>query len=130
METAMKETFTKKMADGPQLYSFRHKLFFFGAYHLLTFTEQDQGKTLQVTVDSDHPICWVELWPAVYNGHDWVRWTTERGDDPLVRTGDKPQMKPSLTWKIVPGAYTLYFVKSSFSKKVSDESVTYHIEIV
>jgi len=126
----MKETHTKNMADGPQLYSFGSKTFYYGAYHILTFTEQDQGKVLNVTVDSVQPICWVELWPAVYDGNDWVGWTTERGQDPLVRTGNKPHPNPSLTWIIEPGNYTLYFVNSGTKRQAGQETVTYHIEVV
>ena len=126
----MKETFTKNMADGPQLYSFRNKTFYYGAYHILTFTEQDRGKTLKVTVDSAQPLCWIELWPAVYDGKDWVRWTTERGQDALVSTGNKPHPNPSLTWAIQPGNYTLYFVKSSAKRQASYEMVTFHLEVV
>jgi hypothetical protein len=126
----LKETFSKNMADGPQLYSFRNKMFFFGAYHILNFTEQDRGKELQVTVNSNHPFCWVELWPAAYDGQDWVDWTTKRGQDPLVRSGDKPQIKPSLTWKIQPGTYTLYFVNSSLTERFIDESIDFQIEVI
>ena len=125
----MKETFTANMANGPQLYSFAHKIFFYGAYHVLTFTGQDQGKELKVTVESTQPVCWIELWPAVYDGHDWVRWTTERGEHPLVRTGDKPHLNPTLTWTIQPGNYTLYFVRSSLIRHASDEIIKYHVEI-
>jgi len=125
----MKETFTANMAHGPQLFSFALKKFFYGAYHILTFTEQDQGKELKVTVESNQPVCWIELWPAVYDGHDWVRWTTERGEEALARTGDKPQVNPTLTWTIQPGSYTLYFVKSSLARHASDEMIKYQIEV-
>jgi hypothetical protein len=126
----MKETLTKNMADGPQLYSFRSKTFYYGAYHNLSFTEQDQGKVLKVSVDSAESICWVELWPAAYDGQDWVRWTTERGQEALVRTGEKPHPNPSLTWTVQPGNYTLYFVNSSPVRQVGNEMVTYHLEVV
>jgi len=125
----MKETFVKNMADGPQLYSFRDKIFYYGAYHILTFTEQDQGKVLKVTVDSTQPVCWIELWPAIYDG-DWVRWTTERGQDALVRTGNKPHPNPTLTWEIKPGNYTLYFVNANLKRQAIQKMITYHLEVV
>ena len=126
----MKEIFSANMSHGPQIYSFRDKIFYYGAYHLLTFTEQDQGKELKVTVNTKHPVCWVELWPAVYDGHDWVRWTTDRGETALVRTGHKPQINPTLTWKIQPGNYTLYFVASNLTRQASDELINFQIEVV
>jgi hypothetical protein len=125
----MKETLTKSMADGPQLYSFRDSIFYYGAYHILTFTEQDRDKILRITVDSPLPVCWIELWTAAYDGRDWVRWTTERGQDPLVSTGKKPQPHPSLTWKVQPGIYTIYFVNSRLKRQAGQEKITYHIEL-
>jgi hypothetical protein len=126
----MKNTFTASMNSGPQLFSFRDGIYFYGAYHVLTFTEQDQGKELRVTVDTDKPVCWVELWPAVYDGKDWVRWATERGQDALALSGGgHPEINPSITWKIQPGNYTLYFVNSSRTKKVSEELITFKIEV-
>ena len=92
----MKDIITANMNSGPQLFSFRDGIYYFGAYHVLTFTEQDQGKELRVAVASDKPVCWIELWPAVYDGKDWVRWATERGQDALVHTGTTPQINPSL----------------------------------
>ncbi len=54
----MKQTFTANMAHGPQLYSFRHKTFFYGAYHILNFSEQERGKELRVSVEThDQPVC-------------------------------------------------------------------------
>lgn len=126
----MKEMVFANMADGPQLYSYRHKLFFYGAYKILTFTEADRGKELTVTVDSKNPICWVELWPSAYDGKDWVRWTTERGQDPLVRTGNRPRINPRLTWTIQPGVYTLYFVNSNIVREPRTDLFTYHIEVI
>ena len=126
----MKEFFSANMSHGPHLYSFRDKTFYYGAYHILTFIEQDQGKELKVIVDAPRPLCWVELWPAVYDGHDWVRWTTERGQTALARSGDKPQINPSLTWKIQPGTYTLYFVTSSLTNQTSNELVNFQIEVI
>jgi len=125
----MKEAFTANMAHGPQLYSFALKRFFYGAYHILNFSEQDQGKELKVTVESTEPVCWIELWPAVYDGQDWVRWTTERGEHPLVHTDDQPQVAPTFTWRIQPGGYTVYFVKSSLVRRASAEIIKYQIEI-
>lgn len=125
----MKEIFTGYMTAGPKLYSSRHKIYFYGAYHVLTFTGQEAGKELKVTVNTSKPVCWVELWPSAYDGHDWVRWTTERGQDALVRSGDKPQLNPTLSCKIQPGVYTLYFVNSSPTQQVKDELITYQIEI-
>jgi hypothetical protein len=125
----MKESFSANMSHGPQLYSFRDKTFYYGAYHLLTFTEQDQGRELKVTLSASHPVCWIELWPATYDGHDWVRWTTERGQTALARTGDKPQINPSLTWKVQPGNYTLYFVTSSLSRQAKNELIDFQIEV-
>jgi hypothetical protein len=127
----MKETIIANMADGPQLYSFRHKLFFYGAYRVLEFTEQDRGRQLKVTVDAERPICWIELWPSAYDGKDWVRWTTDRGGEtPLVRTGDRPQKNPSFTWTIQPGFYTLYFVNSNTVREPRKDLVTYHLEVL
>jgi hypothetical protein len=126
----MKDIITANMNSGPQLFSFRDGIYFFGAYHVLTFTEQDQGRELRVAVASDKPVCWIELWPAVYDGKDWVRWATERGQDALVQTGNTPQINPSLTWKIQPGSYTLYFVNSSRTKKSSDELIKFQIEVI
>jgi hypothetical protein len=126
----MKETIITNMAEGPQLYSFRHKLFFYGAYRVVEFTEQDRGKQLKLTVESEHPICWIELWPSAYDGKDWVRWTTERGELPLIRTSDKPQTNPSLTWTVQPGAYTLYFVNSNTVREARKDQVTYHLEVL
>lgn len=126
----MKKTFESNMSNGPQLYSFRDKIFFYGAYHILKFTEQEQGKKLRVTVDTNQPVCWIELLRAAYDGRNWVRWTTERGQEALVHTGDKPQIKPSFTWIIQPGDYTLYFVNSNSIRQASDESITYCIEVI
>ncbi len=126
----MKEIVIANMADGPQLYSFPHNLFFYGAYRILTFTEQDQGRKLQVTVDSKYPICWVELWPSAYDGKDWVRWTTERGQEPLARTGDKSQINPCLTWTVQPGVYTLYFVNSNTVREPRIDLFTYYLEVI
>jgi hypothetical protein len=117
------------MSQGPHLYSFRDKTYYYGAYHVLTFTEQDQGKELKVLVDAPRPVCWIELWPAAYDGQDWVKWTTERGQTALAHTGDKPQINPSLTWKIQPGNYTLYFVASSLTNQTSDELINFQIEV-
>jgi hypothetical protein len=126
----MKEIFSANMSHGPHLYSFRDKIFYYGAYHVLTFIEQDQGKELKVTVHTPQPICWIELWPAAYDGHDWVSWATERGETALVHTGGKPQINPCLTWKIQPGNYTLYFVTSSLTNEIRDELVDFQIEVV
>lgn len=76
------------------------------------------------------PVCWIELWPAAYDGHDWVRWTTERGQIALASTGDKPQINPSLIWKIHPGSYTLYFVNSKLTPETKDEWINFQIEVV
>ncbi len=126
----MKEIVIANMADGPQLYSFRHNLFFYGAHKILMFTELDRGRKLTVTVDSQKPICWVELWPFAYDGKDWVRWTTERGECALVRTGNEPQINPCLTWTIQPGVYTLYFVNSSHAREPRADIFTCHIEVI
>jgi hypothetical protein len=126
----MKEVFSANMSNGPQIYSFRGKIFYYGACRIVTFTEMERGKELKVTVNTSRPVCWIELWPAVYDGKDWVRWTTERGQTALARTGDKPQSNPSLTWKIEPGDYTLYFVTSSLTRQVKDETLDIQIEIV
>jgi hypothetical protein len=125
----MKEIISVNMSHGPRLYSFRDKTFYYGAYHVLAFSEAEQDRELKVTVNATHPVCWIELWPAAYEG-DWVRWTTERGQTALVRTGDKPQSNPSLTWKIKPGNYTLYFVTSNLTRQVNDETLNIQIEIV
>ena len=127
----MKEISVAKMTSGPQIFSFRDKIYYYGAYHVLTFTEQERGKELLVTVvNTTKPVCWIELWPAAYDGHDWVRWTTERGQEALVRTDARPQINPSLRWNIQPGTYTLYFVNSSPTQQFADESLTYQVEIV
>jgi hypothetical protein len=127
----MKDIFSANMDSGPQLFSFHEGMTYYGAYHLLTFTEEDRGKELKITVDSKNtPVCWIELWPATYDGHDWLKWVTKRGENPLVSTGNKPQPNPSITWKIEPGEYTVYFVASSPVRHyTSHDSIAYEIEM-
>ena len=126
----MENTYTASMSSGPQLYSFRDSIFYYGAYHLLRFTEEDRGKQLEISVLSmKRPICWIELWSGTYDGKDWVRWTTERGEFAIARSGDKSQIDPSLAWKIEPGTYTIYFVTSSKIRKVSDDVIEYKIGV-
>ncbi|MEW5868151.1 MAG: hypothetical protein AB1894_02670 [Chloroflexota bacterium] len=126
----MKNSFTANTTDGPRLFSFRDGLYFYGAYHNLEFTEQDRGKTLTVSVDSHQlSLCWIELWPAHYDGKDWVKWTTDRGQDALALTGHKPHPNPQLTWKIEPGKYSIYFVNSSPTDKIKHQIIAYQIEI-
>jgi hypothetical protein len=79
----------------------------FGAHELLKFSKKDAaiGKTLRVMVDStDHDLS-IELWRGAY--HDdvgsWIRTRREVMRSARVRN-------PSLTWRIQPGNYTLYFV--------------------
>ncbi|MRR38718.1 hypothetical protein EG829_29535, partial [bacterium] len=116
----MKTSHSVSMSSGPQLYSFRHSTFFYGGVHLLSFEESDRGRELHVEVDTGgRPLCWIELWPGLYTGQDWVTWTTERGQQAVARTGDRPQTNPSLIWKVEPGKYTVYFVASSSKRTVS-----------
>ena len=127
----MDNTYTASMSSGPQIYSFRDSLFFYGAYHLLAFGEQDRGKRLEISVNTkNRPICWIELWSGTYDGKDWVRWTTERGQFAVTRSGDAPQPNPSLTWEIEPGDYTVYFVASSQVRKASDEVIIFRINVI
>jgi hypothetical protein len=131
MKLSMENTYTASMSSGPQLYSFRDSTFYYGAYHLLQFTEEDRGKQLKISVQTvKRPICWIELWSGTYDGKDWVRWTTERGQFAVTRSGDAPQPNPSITWEIEPGDYTVYFVASSLVRKASDEVIQYTIEVV
>jgi len=79
----------------------------FGAYELLTFSKEDaaRGKCLSVTVDSTGHELSIELWKSLYK-NDLRAWLGNRRD--VMRS---PRMRnPSLTWKIEPGAYTVYFV--------------------
>ncbi len=124
----MDGTYQANMAAGPRIFSFRRNMNFYGAIHNLTIGEQDRGKTLQVEVDTgSHPVCWIELWPGHYEG-DWVNWTTDRGQEALMRSGSQPQPNPAITWKIEPGKYALYFVASSRTREVSDTLITYHLK--
>jgi hypothetical protein len=129
----MDTTLKASMTSGPKLYSFRDNLYFYGACHNLSFGKEEVGKTLQVTVDTgNRPLCWIELWPGHYDGGDWVKWTEVRGKGrgqiPLVRTAERSQANPSLTWMIQAGDYTLYFVASSKTEKVKEETIEYHIQ--
>jgi hypothetical protein len=127
----MDETYQASMASGPRLLSFRHNIYFFGAYQNITLGEEERGKKLQVEVDTgNRPLCWIELWPGTYDGADWVKWTTDRGQEAVIRSGGRPQPNPSLLWTIEPGNYTLYFVSSSTTKKASDDIITYRIRTV
>ena len=126
----MKNDYSVNMADGPRLNAFWEGLHYFGAYHLLKFSEEERGKTLTITVDSKNlPICWIELWPASFDGKDSGRWATQRGSSPLVSTGNSAHPNPSLTWTIEPGEYTVYFVNSSQSSRGNDKIISFQVEI-
>jgi TIR domain len=79
----------------------------FGAYELLTFSTDDaaRGKSLRVNVDSTGHELSIELWKGAYKD-DVQAWARTRRD--VTRS---PRMRnPTLTWRIVPGTYTVYFV--------------------
>ena len=125
------EIHTVNMASGPKLYSFKKNTYYFGACHILNLSEEQRGKTLKISVDSgNRPVCWIELWEGAFDGGDWVKWTTSRGQLAVLRSGDQPQPDPSITWTIEPGDYTIYFVASSKVRETSDELITYRIEVV
>lgn len=122
------KTYTANMNSGPRLYHYQSKNHYYGAYQNITFTEKDRDGTLKITVDSKNlPICLIELWRGIYNGRDSVEWTTRRTH--IIRSGKQPHPNPSLTWKIEPGDYTIYFVSSNQTGKVSNEIISYQIEI-
>jgi hypothetical protein len=126
----MNDTYQASMSSGPRIYSFKNNMYFYGACHLLTLDEGDRGKTVTISVDTQNrPLCWIELWNGTYDGVDWLKWTTERGQFAVVRSGGEPQSNPSLSWTIEPGNYTLYFVTSSQSKQVRDDLINYRIQI-
>jgi hypothetical protein len=116
------------MSNGPRLYSFRDDLHLYGAYKNITFAEKDHGKTARIEVDTNHrPVCWIEIWRGQYDG-DWVKWSAERGRAPVAKSSDQPQADPSLTWIIEAGSYTIYFVTSSRTNDVGNESIMYEIK--
>ena len=121
---------TANMSSGPRLYSFRRNLYFYGVCHILQFSENERGKTLRISVNSgNRPVCWIELWPGAFDGGDWVKWTTKRGQMAVLRSGDQPHPDPAISWTIEPGDYTIYFVSSSNSRETSDEDITYKIDV-
>jgi hypothetical protein len=119
---------TTNMSSGPRLYSFRDNLYHYGAYKNITFTEKEHGKTARIEVDTSHkPVCRIEIWRGQYNG-DWVKWTAERGAEPVAQSSPKLEADPSLTWIIEAGSYTIYFVNSSRTEEFSSEPIMYQIK--
>jgi hypothetical protein len=126
----MNKIYKTSMSSGPRIYSFRDNIYFYGACHLLTLSDDDRGKTLNISVDAqDRPICWIELWKGTYDGGDVVKWTTQRGQFAVVRSAGEPQPNPSITWTIEPGDYTIYFVSSSRTQETSNDVISYRIQI-
>jgi hypothetical protein len=101
------------MYDGPRLLTDRQED---GSYHawwgvcqVLEFSEKDSGKTLRISVESKD---WkpnglsIEIWRGGFDGKDVANWVKNR-----VEVARSPQQQnPTLTWKIEPGVYTVYFV--------------------
>jgi hypothetical protein len=122
------QTYTASMASGPSIYHSDSGIYYYGAYRALTFTEKDRGRILKITVDSkSRPVCWVELWRGIYEGGDPIEWTRRRVH--ITRSGNQPHPNPSLTWRIEPGGYTIYFVASNRTGKASSEAISYQIEV-
>jgi hypothetical protein len=74
----------------------------YGAVIPFTFTKQEQGKMLEVVVDSPKPVV-IELWSGdIALGS--VTW--DKMHKFLGSSGKAPELKPSLRWMTEPGSYT------------------------
>ncbi len=77
-----------------------------GAYEVVEFSEKDSGKILKVSVDSKGNELSIEFWRGGLNIQDISSWMKDRVEVKRTPRG----RNPDLSWLIVAGIYTLYFV--------------------
>ena len=101
-----KHNYHSSMKDGPKIQD--DKAIYFGAYKIVKFSEKERGKLLRISVDSasDKSSLWIELWRGGIDGDDYKAWANKR----VLVVKSSKQEKPSLTWPIEDGEYTIYFV--------------------
>ena len=76
-----------------------------GAYEVLEFSREDEGKTLRVSVESGRKLN-IELWRGGYDGKDLKAWMENR----VHITRSSRSSNPTLEWRVERGIYTFYFV--------------------
>ncbi len=117
-----KQTYKNNMKDGPRLHD--EKAIYFGTYKTVKFSEGDRGKMLCISVNStsDKSSLWIELWRGAIDGDDYKTWANNRVQ--IVRSSK--QEKPSLSWAIKGGEYTIYIVADSkYEYPISTEKIKY-----
>lgn len=103
----------------------------FGPTEHLTFSEADRGKSLIINVDSGANELRIELWGGKIGINENSWWSIHPQIALSTGTGDKPRIEtsPNLTWKIVPGDYTVFFASYSTNGIVPDYLIRYKINI-
>ena len=129
-----RHNYHSNMRDGPKLYD--DKAVYFGAYKIVKFSEKERGKSLRISVSatSDKSSLWIELWRGAIDGDDYKTWANRRVH--VVRSSR--QEKPSLTWPIEDGEYTIYFVTEGEyvkeyhvpGEKINYFNISYTVEIL
>lgn len=103
----------------------------FGPIDYLNFSEADRGKLLKINVDSGVNELRIELWGSKIDMNENSWWNIHPQIALSTGTGDNPRLEanPVLTWKIVPGDYTVFFASYSTDGTIPDYIIRYQISV-
>lgn len=103
----------------------------FGPVEYLNFSEAERGKLLTINVDSGVKELRIELWGGKIDINENSWWNIHPQRALSTGTGDNPVIEPNpnLTWRIIPGDYTVFFASYSSDGKIPDYLIKYKIKV-